>query len=94
MHREKMDDDHPATSSFYFSTRGKVMCMLAAVNFFAYFDRSTAGLLILPMALELGWEIEVQGKVLSAFFCGYILTQLPSGVLAKRIGPRTVIGAT
>ena len=32
------------------------------------------------------------GQVLSAFFYGYIITQIPGGLLAQRIGGRWVFG--
>lgn len=38
------------------------------------------------------WSLEVQGLVLSSFFYGYIMTQIPGGWLATRIGGRKLFG--
>lgn len=38
------------------------------------------------------WDVNEQSLVLSAFFWGYVLTQIPGGVLADWIGGRSVIG--
>ncbi|CAG9824281.1 unnamed protein product [Phaedon cochleariae] len=35
---------------------------------------------------EFIWETDIQGYVLSSFFYGYVLTQIPFGILAKRYG--------
>ncbi|GAB6024779.1 hypothetical protein CHUAL_009905 [Chamberlinius hualienensis] len=40
---------------------------------------------------EFEWEKSVQGSILSAFFYGYILTQIPSGWLADKIGGKVVL---
>ncbi|PSN50732.1 Vesicular glutamate transporter 2 [Blattella germanica] len=38
------------------------------------------------------WSSEVQGLVLSSFFYGYIVTQIPGGWLATRIGGKKLFG--
>jgi len=38
------------------------------------------------------WSSEVQGLVLSSFFYGYIVTQIPGGWLATRIGGKKMFG--
>ena len=38
------------------------------------------------------WDREQQATILGAFFWGYILTQIPGGVLAERFGGRLVFG--
>nr|CAH8859895.1 unnamed protein product [Trichobilharzia regenti] len=40
---------------------------------------------------ELNWGRLTQGIVLGAFFWGYILTQIPGGILAFRFGPKWVV---
>lgn len=32
------------------------------------------------------WPTDLQGYILSSFFYGYVLTQIPFGILAKRYG--------
>lgn len=78
--------------SFYCSKRGSVVIMLGVVCAVGYLDRSVGGLLILPMGEELQWSMEERGRVLAAFFTGYIFTQIPGGILAQRLGARRVLG--
>lgn len=46
---------------------------------------------IIPMAQDFGWSPSVSGLVQSAFFWGYILSQLPGGYLTSRHGGRKVM---
>ena len=39
------------------------------------------------------WDKTIQGHLLSAFFYGYMVTQVPSGLLAGRFGGKHVFGA-
>ena len=41
---------------------------------------------------ELEWSKELRGYVLSSFFYGYIVTQVPGGWLAARYGGKHVYG--
>ena len=41
---------------------------------------------------EFGWDPAVTGTILSAFFVGYLFTQLPGGWLADRFGGKGIIG--
>uniref|UniRef100_A0A672HXB2 Sialin n=1 Tax=Salarias fasciatus TaxID=181472 RepID=A0A672HXB2_SALFA len=38
------------------------------------------------------WDSETQGWILGSFFYGYILTQVPGGYLAGRVGPKWLLG--
>ncbi|VVC45758.1 Sugar transporter, conserved site,Major facilitator superfamily domain,Major facilitator [Cinara cedri] len=38
------------------------------------------------------WDDETQGKVLSAFYYGYIITHLPGGVLSQKFGGKHTMG--
>ncbi|CAG0892873.1 unnamed protein product [Darwinula stevensoni] len=38
------------------------------------------------------WDEEMQGMILSAFFWGYIVTQIPGGLLAQRFGSKHLYG--
>lgn len=46
---------------------------------------------IIPMAQDFGWSPSVAGLVQSAFFWGYILSQLPGGYLTSKHGGRKVM---
>lgn len=48
---------------------------------------------IIPMAADFGWSPSVSGIVQSAFFYGYMLSQLPGGVLSSKFGGRRVLPA-
>jgi len=41
---------------------------------------------------EFDWSRQFQGHVLSAYFYGYIVTQVPGGMLAGRYGAKHVLG--
>jgi MFS family permease len=41
---------------------------------------------------EFNWDKETQSLVLSSFFWGYVLTQIPAGWLAQRFGGKRVLG--
>lgn len=38
------------------------------------------------------WDSETQGWILGSFFYGYIITQIPGGYLAGRLGPKWLLG--
>ena len=68
-----------------------LLCWSASL--LCYIDRTTISVAILPMAAEFRWAGHVQGYVLSAFFVGYLSTQVLGGVLAQRVGGARVLGA-
>jgi ACS family sodium-dependent inorganic phosphate cotransporter len=45
------------------------------------------------MAKQFGWDPERQGTVLSAFFVGYLMTQILGGRLADRYGGKVVLAS-
>jgi ACS family sodium-dependent inorganic phosphate cotransporter len=64
-----------------------------AAAFVCYIDRVNISVAILAMQDQFGWQAGVKGVVLSSFFVGYLLFQVPGGWLAKRFGGRLVLGA-
>lgn len=38
------------------------------------------------------WDEKLQGVILSSFFWGYVITQLPGGILAEKFGGKYVLG--
>lgn len=42
---------------------------------------------------EFNWPASSKGLFLSAFFWGYIVTQLPGGMLARKLGPKLMMAA-
>lgn len=61
--------------------------------FVCYIDRVNISVAIIPMAADMGWSPELQGRVLSSFFIGYLLLQVVGGRLADRYGGKAVLGA-
>jgi ACS family sodium-dependent inorganic phosphate cotransporter len=57
-----------------------------------YIDRVNVSVAIIPMARDLGYSPATQGLVLSAFFWGYIVSQLAGGWMADRFGGKAVLG--
>ena len=64
-------------------------CFLSIVV--CYIDRVNISYAILPMAKQYGWDTATQGWVLSAFFMGYLVTQLLGGWWAAHIGGRRLL---
>lgn len=60
---------------------------------YAMQDKVNMSVAIIPMAQEFGWSPSVAGLVQSAFFWGYILSQLPGGYLTSKHGGRRVMPA-
>jgi len=39
------------------------------------------------------WEKKIQGHILGAFFYGYLISQIPGGILAEKYGGKWVLAA-
>jgi MFS transporter, ACS family, solute carrier family 17 (sodium-dependent inorganic phosphate cotransporter), other len=57
-----------------------------------YLDRVNVSVAIIPMARDMDYSPATQGVVLSAFFWGYIVSQLTGGWMADRYGGKAVLG--
>ncbi len=75
------------------SKRYTVVLLSALSVFVCYIDRVNISVAIIPMAADLGWNMQTQGTVLSSFFVGYLLLQVVGGRLADRFGGKVVLGA-
>ena len=69
----------------------KVGLVLMACYLVAWLDRMAINMTVLSMQGDLHIDAAKTGWVLSAFFAGYALCQVPGGLLADRFGPRAVI---
>lgn len=56
-------------------------------------DKVNISVAIIPMAQDFGWSPTIAGLVQSSFFYGYLLSQIPGGYAASRLGGRTVLPA-
>ena len=73
--------------------RRYVVVVLSFLSVFVcYIDRVNISVAIIPMAEDLGWNLQTQGIVLSSFFAGYLLLQIVGGRLADRFGGKVVLG--
>lgn len=69
----------------------KVGLVLLVAYLVAWLDRMAINIAIPFIAKDLEVGPEKIGWILSAFFAGYALCQIPGGVLSDRFGPRKVI---
>jgi ACS family sodium-dependent inorganic phosphate cotransporter len=60
------------------------LCFLASV--ICYLDRVNISVAVIPMQEQFGWSDSLKGLVLSSFFLGYMIMQIPGGWLANRVG--------
>ncbi len=72
--------------------RLQVVFLTFVAVFVCYIDRVNISVAIIPMAEDLGWNIQTQGLVLSSFAVGYITLQIVGGRLADRFGGKAVLG--
>lgn len=69
----------------------KIGAVLMVCYLVAWLDRMAINMAMPFMAKDLAFGADKMGWILSAFFAGYALFQIPGGVLSDRIGPRAVI---
>lgn len=66
-----------------------LLCVLAQI--IAYVDRVNISVASIAMQESLGWSESTKGIVMSAFFVGYVLTQILGGYLANRFGGKVIM---
>ena len=71
--------------------RTAVIALLFTTYFLTYLDRAVMATAIPFIASEFSLSSTAIGSVLSAFFFGYALMQIPSGILADRFGPARLL---
>jgi sugar phosphate permease len=69
----------------------KVSVVLMTCYLVAWLDRMAINMAMPLLSKDLNFGPDKMGWVLSAFFAGYALFQIPGGILSDRIGPRAVI---
>ena len=72
--------------------RYTVIALCVAASLVCYIDRVNISVAAITMQQEFGWSEQTKGLVLSSFFVGYMLFQVPSGWLANRIGGKFILG--
>lgn len=56
-----------------------------------YLDKTIIGMSIIPMAHDLGIDASQKGLILSTFFLGYTLFQIPFGYFGNKLGSRKIL---
>jgi sugar phosphate permease len=69
----------------------RIGAVLMGCYLVAWLDRMAINMAIPFMSADLSIGADRIGWILSAFFAGYALFQIPGGILADRFGPRLVI---
>jgi MFS family permease len=90
-------DDHLSAPDSHLMTwkhRYSVLSILFGAYLLCYFDRMIMATSVPFIAADFGLSSVAVGGVLSAFFAGYALMQVPGGLLADRFGPRAVLAVT
>lgn len=73
-------------------TERKLMVILcAACSLLNYADRVNLSVAIIAIGLQYNFSVKQQGEVLSAFFLGYIPSQLGAAILCRRFGAKNVL---
>ncbi|MEV0700499.1 MFS transporter [Saccharopolyspora sp. NPDC050389] len=84
----------PAAASVPRARWWRIGLLLFLIYTVAFADRQNISVAAPEMVKELQLSSTVLGVLLSAFFWGYVLTQVPGGMLANRFGPKWVIVGT
>jgi ACS family sodium-dependent inorganic phosphate cotransporter len=74
-----------------FPLRFVIAFMLFCSNLINYADRTNMSIAIIPMAQQFNWSNLTQASVLSAFYYGYVCTQILGGVLVKKFGGKIIL---
>jgi len=86
-------DSTEEKSGHYWSKRDKlrwtVLFFFGSVIVYAV--RVSMSISASSVGKELGWNKQISGMALSAFFCGYVCTNVLGGYVSDRIGGQTVI---
>ncbi len=66
------------------------LCFIA--TFICYMDRVNISVAVIALQQEFDWSNTVKGFVLSSFFVGYLVMQVPAGIIANKLGGKIVLG--
>src|SRR5262249_8138449 len=69
-----------------------VIVLMFVAAFLCYVDRVNISVAAMAMQERFSWSTTTKGIVLSSFFIGYLLFQIPSGWLANRLGGKRGLG--
>ncbi|MBU8915144.1 MFS transporter [Bacillus sp. FJAT-29953] len=69
----------------------RIGTLLFLIYIFAFIDRTNIGMAAPSMTKELGLTPATMGVIMSAFFWGYVLTQVPGGWVAQKFSAKWII---
>lgn len=78
---------------FRWKVRHSILSIIWAGWLFSFLDRMVISVSLPFIGQELNLDATMQGAILSAFFAGYALFQIPGGLLADKFGSRKVMAA-
>jgi ACS family sodium-dependent inorganic phosphate cotransporter len=73
------------------SSNNSIIVACGSLVMVTYVVRASLSVMSVSMAAELGWTKEAEGSVLSAFFYGYICTNLTGSLACRRFGAKPVV---
>ncbi|MBP2626168.1 MAG: major facilitator superfamily 1 [Firmicutes bacterium] len=76
---------------FRWKVRHTILSIIWAGWLFSFLDRMVISIALPFIGKDLNIDATMQGAILSAFFAGYALFQIPGGMLADKFGPRKVM---
>lgn len=75
--------------------KGKKLAILLTALFLGYtmvyIDKMSVAYSLIPIAKEWGLSPEIKGGVMSAFFLGYAMMQVPMGFAINKVGSRRIL---
>jgi sugar phosphate permease len=74
--------------------RWVVLAFLMAAFTMSYMDRFSWTVVMPEAVPALGWTMAQGGAMVSGFYAGYIITQVPGGAMADRFSPRLILSAS
>ncbi|QBO36492.1 MFS transporter [Periweissella cryptocerci] len=77
-------------------TQSKLRTILLIVALFLgyimiYIDKLSIGIALVPMSAEMGISPSAKGFIMSAFFLGYALMQIPMGFVNNKLGSKKIL---
>jgi len=83
--------DQLQQGGFRWKVRHTILSIIWAGWLFSFLDRMVISIALPFIGKDLNIDATMQGAILSAFFAGYALFQIPGGMLADKFGPRKVM---